>query len=57
VFDVSKLLNKYYVLTSKNKYNVLIVFRLYCKTLLLLRCDMGKGSKYKYNVKTCIYAH
>jgi len=27
---------KYYVLTSKNKYNVLIVLRLYCKTLLLL---------------------
>ncbi len=26
----------YYVLTSKNKYNVLIVFILYCKTLLLL---------------------
>ncbi len=29
-----------YVLTSKNKYNVLIVFILYCKTLL--RWDMGK---------------
>ncbi len=26
----------YYVLTSKNKYNVLIVFILYCKALLLL---------------------
>ena len=34
---------KYYVLTAKNKYNVLIVFMLYCKTLLLLlRCDTGK---------------
>ncbi len=33
----------YYVLTSKNKYNVLIVFILYCKTLLLLlRWDTGK---------------
>ncbi len=33
----------YYVLTSKNKYNVLIVFILYCKTLLLLlRWDMGQ---------------
>ncbi len=33
----------YYVHTSKNKYNVLIVFILYCKTLLLLlRWDMGK---------------
>jgi len=34
---------KYYVLTLKNKYNVLIVFMLYCKTLLqLLRSDTGK---------------
>ncbi len=34
----------YYVLTStKKKYNVLIVFMLYCKTLLLLlRWDTGK---------------
>ncbi len=33
----------YYVLTSKNKYNVLIVVILYCKTLLLLlRWDTGK---------------
>ncbi len=33
----------YYVLTSKNKYNVLIVFILYCKTLLLLlRWDTGR---------------
>ncbi len=33
----------YHVLTSKNKYNVLIVFILYCKTLLLiLRWDTGK---------------
>ncbi len=32
----------YYVLSSKNKYNVLIVFILYCKALLLLlRCDTG----------------
>jgi len=34
---------KYYVLTLKKKYNVLIVLMLYCKTLLLLlRCDTGK---------------
>ncbi len=34
---------KYYALTSKKKYNVLIVFILYCKTLLLLlRWDTGK---------------
>lgn len=33
----------YYVLTSKNKYNVFSVFILYCKTLiLLLRWDTGK---------------
>ncbi len=33
----------YYVLASKNKYNVLIVFILYDKTLLLLlRWDTGK---------------
>ncbi len=33
----------YYVLTSKNKYNVHIVVILYCKTLLLLlRWDMDK---------------
>jgi len=32
---------KYYVLVSKNKYNVLIVFMGDCKKLLLLlRCDM-----------------
>ncbi len=31
----------YYVLTSKNKYNVLIVLILYCKTILLL-WDTGK---------------
>ncbi len=32
-----------YVFTSKNKYSVLIVFILYCKTLLLLlRWDTGK---------------
>ncbi len=31
------------MLSSKNKYNVLIVFILYCKTLLLLlRWDVGK---------------
>ncbi len=34
---------KDYVLTSKNKYNVLTVFILYFKTLLLLlRWDTGK---------------
>ncbi len=33
----------YYVLASKNKYNVLMVVILYCKTLLLLlRWDTGK---------------
>ncbi len=33
----------YYVLPSKNKYNILIVVLLYCKTLLLLlRWDAGK---------------
>ncbi len=32
----------YYALTSKNKYNVLIVFIMYFKTLLLLRWDTGK---------------
>ncbi len=33
----------YYILTSKNKYNVLIVLISYCKTLLLLLWwDMGK---------------
>ncbi len=33
----------FYVLTSKNKYNVLIVVILYCNTLLLpLRWKMGK---------------
>ncbi len=33
----------YYVLTSKNKYNVRIVVILYCKTLLLLlRWDRGE---------------
>ncbi len=37
------ILRNYYVLTSKNKYNVVIVFILYCNTLLLLlRWDMGK---------------
>jgi len=34
---------KYYVLTSRNRYNVLIVLMLYSKTLLLLlRSDTGK---------------
>jgi len=34
---------KYFVLTLKNKYNVLIVLMLYCKTLLLLlRVRLGK---------------
>jgi len=34
---------KWLGLTSKNKYNVLIVFMLYYKSLLLLlRCDTGK---------------
>ncbi len=37
----------YYVLTSKDKYNVLIVFILYCITLLLLlrwiRVSLGTG--------------
>jgi len=34
---------KYYVLTFKNKYNVLIVLMFYCKSLLvLLRWDTGK---------------
>jgi len=34
---------KYYVLTLKNKYNVLIVLILYCKSLLLpLRWDTGR---------------
>ncbi len=33
----------YYVLASKNKYNVFIVVIFYCKTLfLLLGWDMGK---------------
>ncbi len=33
----------YYILTSKTKYNVIILFILYCKTLLLLlRWDAGK---------------
>jgi len=45
---------KYYVLTFKNKYNVLIVFLLYCKSLLLLlscevwdRCGGMGGFKCK----------
>jgi len=34
---------KYYVLIFKNKYNVIIVLMLYCKSLLLLlSCDTGK---------------
>ncbi len=51
----------YYVLTSKNKYNVLIVFILYCKILLLLlrwdMCEvwvglrMGQQCNYKCNYR------
>jgi len=38
---------KYYVLTFKNKYNVLIVLMLYCKSLLVLRDRCGGMGRFK----------
>ncbi len=52
----------HYLLASKNKYNVLIVVILYCKThLLLLRWDMGKfrdrfGSMGRLRSKGCVHS-